>query len=268
MIDPKEALAILGYDSEAFEDLEAFKVQAKKDWLKATDAHMDEGVRGKVFGAQFGSMRTALKRAAKELEIEAEFDDLDPNKGVDLLAAQASARLKELREARKEGAPAKEIADLQKKYDDAQRYGQELKAAVEAEQAKYTQLETAIAEEKKASRIAKRYQEAVGKLDLREMNDLERTGFDDIIRRKFRIEEEDEREYVLNEKGERMRHPKKVHDFLTLEDAVRIYTEEQKLMKEQAPPAPQRRTIPMVGEQRTADRGAEQPKNVRKLAAR
>lgn len=252
-IEPIEALKVLGYDPESFENIEAFKSTVEADWLKASDAHQSEDVRKKVFGAINGQLRTALKQSGKELGIEAEWDKMDPLDGIRLVAQELAPKLrdmaKELKAAKEGGAAAPEIADLQKKYDDALARTKELDEVIKAKESEFDAYKGEISRKEMQRRVDARYDEVVKGLPLKDMSDFERAGFMAALRSSVVLSfDDDGNEQVTDEKGERIRDAKKAHEYVTAEQAAHQFAEAAKMLKNPNAPDPVRKTIPISGE--------------------
>jgi len=254
-IDPKEALEVLGYDAEKFDDVEAFRAQAEKDWLKASEAPMNKEVQRHVFGKINGALRTTIKQSARDLDVDGEWDTLDPIDGVKALSAEVSKKLRDLREAQealKAGTtPTKEVAEVKRQYDEAKRKLEDLTKLYDESTSKYTALETSVAKEKEQAKVDAIYNAALGKLTLRKMTAFERDGFEAALRRDNVVKFDDEGlPYVVGKDGERIRDEKKAHGYLTVDEALKAYAEANGLTEKAAPESQQRRTIPLTeGEQ-------------------
>lgn len=251
-IEANEALKVLGYDPEAFETIDSFKETVEKDWLKADNAHTSEDVRKRVFGAVNGQLRTALKQTGKELDMEAEWDKMDPIDGVRLIAQELGPKLRQmasdLKKAKDGGASAPEIADLQKKYDAAAARATELEGVLKEKEGEFEAYKGEVTAAESKRWMASRYKEAQKDLPYREMSDFERQGFEAALRENVVLVRNEEGEEIVNDKnGERIRDKKKAHVMLTLEEAVKQFAEGAKMLRDPKAPEPVRKTLPISG---------------------
>lgn len=273
-IDAAEGLKVLGYDPAVFENIEAFRHQVESDWLKAGDAHTNDDVRKRVFGSVNGQLRTALKQSGKELELEAEWDKMDPLDGIRLIAQELGPKLKkmakELKDAKEGVATAPEIADLQKKYDDALARAKELDGVVKAKEQEFEAYKGEVSKQETQRKLEARYAEVLKDLPLKDMSDFERRGFLAALRSSVVLGfDDDGNEVVTNEKGERIRDAKKAHEYVTADQAARQFAEASKMLKDESAPDKVRKTIPISGDVGRKDgQKNETPRPLRPLAVR
>jgi hypothetical protein len=237
-IDPKEALQYLGIDPETVENLDAFKTHVSTTYVPRDKAHLDKEVTAKVFGSVNGALRTKLKGAGKELELaDVKWDDLDPAEGIDLITAKAKARTAELsallEESKKGVKPAKEVEELSRKYEEAKKFTDELKGQLGTWEQKYTTLEKSVAQREREARINAQWERAMGGLKFNEgITPLAVKGFHASVKEKFAVEFDDEgNPYAVDATSKsRVPNPNKAHDFLGLDDLVKSYAEQEKLI--------------------------------------
>ena len=237
-IDPKEALQYLGIDPETVENLDAFKAHVSTTYVPRDKAHLDKDVTSKVFGSVNGALRTKLKGAGKELELaDVKWDELDPAEGIDLIAAKAKARTAELsallEESKKGVKPAKEVEELSRKYEEAKKFTDELKGQLGTWEQKYTTLEKSVAQREREARINAQWERAMGGLKFNDgITPLAVKGFQASVKEKFAVEFDDEgNPYAVDATSKsRVPNPNKAHDFLGLDDLVKSYAEQEKLI--------------------------------------
>jgi hypothetical protein len=238
-IDPKDALGYLGINPEEIADMDAFKAHVSTTYVPRAEAHKDPDIMRAIVGRDKGVLRTKLKGAGKELGLEdVKWDDVDPTEGIDLLTARAKARTAELssqlEEAKKGGKGAgKDVEELTTKYTEAKKLADELKGQLGTWETKYNELETSVSQREKQARINAQWERAIGGIKPNaDVTPLALKGFQAAVREKFAIEFDDEGSpYAVDAQSKkRIPNPNKAHDFLGLDDLVKKYAEEEKLI--------------------------------------
>ena len=251
-IDPKEALEFFGYDPETFEDAAAFRSQVEKDWIKPGDAHLNTDVQKRIFGKLNGVLRTTLKNSAEALGLDAAYDgdDMDPIDGLKALAVDAQKKLAALKEAKKDGSTSKEVAELQRQYDESKKATADVNKLLLESNQKYNELEASVAKEKAEAKVNGLYSSAIAKIPFKEgMSAFEKQGFIAAIKQNFQLHFDDEgKEYVTDSNGDRIKDKKKAASHVDLDTAILNFAIESKLTADQAAPAAVRRTVPITGQ--------------------
>jgi hypothetical protein len=238
-IDPKDALAYLGINADEMADIDAFKAHVSTTYVPRAEAHKDPDIMRAIVGRDKGVLRTKLKGAGKELGLEdVKWDDVDPTEGIDLLTARAKARTAELssqlEEAKKGGKGAgKDVEELTTKYAEAKKLADELKGQLGTWETKYNELETSVSQREKQARVNAQWERAIGGIKPNaDVTPLALKGFQAAVREKFAIEFDDEGSpYAVDAQSKkRIPNPNKAHDFLGLDDLVKKYAEEEKLI--------------------------------------
>lgn len=236
-IDPKQALEYLGVNPEEVESLDAFKEHVSKTYVLRSEAIKDEEVQRQIFGKVNNTMRARLKNVAKDIGIDAKFDEIDPTDGIDLIAAGAKAKLVEyeskLAEVQKGHKPAKEVEEWQRKYDEASKKVEALTGNLAEWEAKYKDLESNVTKRERETRINAQWERAFGGLKFNEgVSPLAVKGFQVAVRDKYAIDFDDEGSpYAIDvTTKKRVPNPNRAHEFLGLDDLVKQYAEAEKLI--------------------------------------
>jgi len=268
-IEQKDALEVFGYDLTTFDDVDSFRAQVEKDFLRAEQAHLNSDVQKKVFGKVNNAMRSTLKKHGKELEIDADFDTLDPIDGVKELAAQMNTKLAALKAAKADGTPDKEVAELKRQYEEAKKAKEDTSNLYNELLVKHTSFEKAIAEREATAKIDGFYSDALNDIPFKDdMSTYERRGFEDALRRERVLKFDDEgKEYVVDSKGERIKDPKKAASFLSFKDSVIQFAEAEKMTKAKGGTLPPvKMKIPVGQPSNIPDTERKGTKEPRKLA--
>lgn len=266
-IEPKEALGLMGYDPEAFEDTETFRAQVEKDWIKRETAHEDRTINGKALAKMNGTLRTLLNGIGKDLGIDADFKGMDPDAGIKTVVEYLKTANAELKEAKGDGSTAKEVSELQKRVDELTKAKKEIEGARDEAVKKFMDFETTVNAEKMAAKVGAIYARAYDKIPFKkDLSKYERAGFDQYVRDNYRITfDEDGAEVLTDKEGNRIKHPKKAGHFLDLDEALISFAESEKLteIKGAAPAEVKRRVI---GSEENEERKKQPEKPRRRLA--
>ena len=254
-IDPKEALGYLGINPDEIENLDAFKEHVSTTYVPRAEAIKDEAITKAIFGKVNNSLRTRLKNVGKELGIDAKFDEVDPTDGIDLIAAGAKAKLSEyagqLEEAKKGHKPAKEVEEWQRKYDEAHKKVEALTGNLGEWENKYKALETSVQQREREARVNAQWERALGGIKPNEgITPLALKGFQAAVKEKYAVEFDDEgNPYAIDTATKkRVPNPNRAHEFLGLDDLVKSYAEQEKLIGGNPQGGkPVRQTMTMLG---------------------
>ena len=236
-IDPIAALKYLGFDPETVENDEVFKAEVTKTYVKRENAHADDEIAARIFGKVNGTLRSKLKAHAKELGIDGEFDKLDPVDGIDLLGKTTKTRFLEhataMDDIKKGIKPAKEVEELERKYTESKSLSDQLKEQLGSWETKYKDLEGSVQKREKQSRVDAQWERAFGGLKFNEgTSKLTVEGFKHAARAKYEIGFDDEGAiYAMDATTKkRVPNPDKAHDSLPVDELVRAYAAEEKLI--------------------------------------
>jgi hypothetical protein len=273
-IDPKEALQYLGVNAEEMENIDAFKAHVSTTYVPRDQAHKDPEIAKQIFGKVNNGLRTRLKGVGKELGIDAKFDELDPADGIDLLAASAKARTAELSQQLDElkkgiGKPGKEVEELTTKYNEAKKLADDLTGRLGDWESKYNNLEQTVQQRERQARIDAQWERAIGGLKFNEgVTPLAVKGFHAAVREKFAVDFDDEgTPYAIDAVAKkRVPNPNKAHDSLSLDDLVKSYAEQEKLIGGNPQGGkPVRSTTTLLGGQQQQHAATDQPTTGRRV---
>jgi len=202
-IKPEVALEFFGIDPEKFENDDAFRETAAKEWTKSAEAIKDPNVMSAVTGRMNGVIAGALKKSFKALELPTEgidFDKTPPAEIVVVLAETAkktfteregklteSLKGKGTEEAKKEYE--RQLAELSKKAQEYESVNSSLRGEIEG-------IKKAETEREAQRRVSTEWEQAelVALKDIKFKNELEKKGFEAAARERFKV--------TFDEKGE------------------------------------------------------------------
>lgn len=271
-VEANEVATLMGLDLSKYDDQAALKSDIEKNWTKRSDAHLDEEISGRVFGKANNVLRSAIGNAVKDLgiEVDGEFAKLAPVDQIKILKEGTTTMLAALKAAKGDGSSTAEVAELQRKYDEAKKKGEEVKASADAVQAEFDKYKTGVTEAEATRKIGGMFSAAKKDIPFRTLSAIEKEGFDTLVSKELRLKFDDEgKEYVTDAEGQRIKHAGKANSFLTLAEAMKALADREKLTE--AIPAPQqvRKTISTLsqGEHPAAPKVGTQ-RTVRQVAAR
>lgn len=233
-IEPKEALGMLGYDPDTFETTDDFVAAVEKDWVKMDQAHLNKEIQGKVFGKVNNALRTKIKQSGKALEIDGDWESMDPTEGIEMLTRAAGEKLKELRAAQAEagkGKSSKEVEELTRQYTELQTKYKGTEDLYKQAITKYDELDNAVKSEKHQAKVDAIYTTAEQAIKFKDgISKFELDGFRSFMRKTFPVKFDDEgREYVTDANGERIKDKTKAAAFVDLPSLFKEYAEKEKL---------------------------------------
>lgn len=233
-IDPKDALAYIGADPEAFENIEAFKEHYDKEWTKAADV---ASLSGRINGA----FRTTLSRVAKELEVDIDRKEIEesekPTEIAELIAKKAkekwSGRVSQLEEVAKGKGSDKLREEYEAKLQAITKDADVFKADAQKWEGQYKELTGTLAQREKQAKVDAVYGKAFEAVKFKAgMTPFERKGFEDHIRSNFKVQVADDGSPIVTDaNGNKIKDDKKAASFKTIEQIVAEVAEQNKLIE-------------------------------------
>jgi hypothetical protein len=228
-IDPKEALGYLGIDPEAVENLDAFKAHVSTTYVPRAEAHKDADVVRAIVGRDKGSLRTKLKTVGKELGVDAKWDEVEPADGIDLIAAQAKARVAEmssaLEEAKKGGKTPKEMEELRTQYDRIKGEYEQRGSIIEQLQTEFTGFKQSVEKEKYDWQINQHWNNHLAKITPNaDVDPLKKRGFEALLRDRVKLDIDPESKGVIAldaTTGKQFINPNKMHTSFTVDEVFK-----------------------------------------------
>lgn len=271
-IEATEAIALMGYDLSKFEDIDSFKAEVEKDWVKTADAHLNKDIAGRIFAKQNNTFRSTLSKIGKELDIEGvDFDTIDPLEGIKALSENFAKQKASYEKSKGDGSTNAEVLEEKRKYEEAKKKIETLQTALNTTSAEFGEYKNTVAQKEAAAKlegIRSRGMKAIPFAST--VTGLAKTGFDTLVRKEVLIAFDDEGvEYATDSDGNRIKHPSKANSFLTYDEAVMAIAEREGLLEETPSPKPVGKTISTLasfGKQEAQK--SEAPRQVRKLATR
>lgn len=240
-VTEKEALEVFGVaDLAQFETVDAFKEAIEKDWLKASTAHTNAGVKAKVVG-------TFNRTAAKKIEeLNTLYDlglEIDANTNLYDIVPKISDALKpkfdgfkELQEKVKTSAPADVVAKFEHDLKEAQKKAEANAKEAKRWEAQFTELDGTVKTREKTSKVEGEWSRGFGAVPFSpQVDTLRKEGFNSVVRKEVEILFDDEgKPYAAYaegpKKGEPLMHPKKAAERWPLPDYLKAKAEELKLV--------------------------------------
>jgi hypothetical protein len=182
-------------------------------------------------------------------------------------AAELSQQLEELKKGA--GKPGKEVEELTTKYNEAKKLTDDLTGRLGEWENKYNTLEQTVQQREKQARIDAQWERALGGLKFNEgVTPLAVKGFHAAVREKFAVDFDDEGSpYAIDAVAKkRVPNPNKAHDSLSLDDLVKSYAEQEKLIGGNPQGGkPVRSTATLLGGQQQQQAATDQPATGRRV---
>lgn len=248
-IDPKEGLSYLGFDPEAFEDLDAFKASADTTYVRRELAHADKEITNKVFGKVNGTLRNNLKGVAKDLGIEGiDFESIDPTEGIKSLAKSFKDNITktsgEIEALKKAGGSSKDIAELQGKFEAQGREVEALRKNASEWEAKYTELDGVVKKREATAKEDAYYEEAFSGIKWNEnVSAFAKDGFKSAFRTQYKPEYFDGGVRTLDKDGNIVMDPSKAQTYRSHKDIASEWADKEKLTGSATAAAPVRKVV-------------------------
>jgi len=242
-IDPKAGLEYLGFDPEAFDDVDAFKTAADSIYVRRELAHTDKEIHGKALGKTNNLIRGNLKSVAKDFAIEGiDFDTLDPTEGVKLFGKAVKDNFSkltgEVEALKKGGGSSKDIADLQAKLDSMAKENEAFKADASKWQTEATEIKGKWDQYETTKKVDAFYDDAFKGLKFREdLTPFAIDGFKTAVRQSYKPDFYDGGVRVLDKEGKIVMDPAKAQTYRNPQDIVKEWAEKEKLIGAAAAPA-------------------------------
>lgn len=198
---PEVALEFFGIDPEKYENDDAFREAAAKDWTKTAEAVKHPEIMKAVTGRANGVFEMKTRQAFKELEIPTDEVDFSvPAEAVIALAQRAKKTFTEKEAKLTESLKGKGSEEAKKEYE--RQLGELSKKATD-----YEGVISTLRGDLEARDKAEKEREVNGKIntawelakqtglkDVQFKNDLEKTGFEAVAKQRFKV--------LFDEKGE------------------------------------------------------------------
>lgn len=202
-VKPELIVEFFGYDPEKFENDDAFKEAAAKDWTKVSEAVTHPEVIKATTGRVNGLIMGEVKKAYKELEIPTDnikWDELKTTDAVTLLAQTAKKSFTERTTKLEESLKGKGSEEAKKEYErqlaELGKKATEYEGVIGTLRSDLEKRDKAEQEREINGKISSAWEAArtSGLKDIKFKNDLEKTGFEAVARQRFNV--------LFDEKGE------------------------------------------------------------------
>lgn len=216
----KDVLNTLGL--EGAKDIDSFKEKFQGKFISKDEAYNDEEIKGKITGKVTGAATTLFKRLF-ELD-NSEIKDKKWEEIAELGASKLKASIKEL-EGKSSQTNDEALKDLNAKLEKATNTISEYKAQNSTLQKGLEDTEKTWSEKYTGLRKNNIIEGAKSKLSskLRELNDLERIGFEAAIKNNIILEfDEKDEPVVKGPDGKRIPNPNKLGAFLSIDEALEM----------------------------------------------
>lgn len=236
-IKSEEALGYLDIDLSKFENVDAFKEQFDKEWVKAADAANNPDIQNRATSKLRSVLRSALKKHVGAFELEGVEinDETDPVKLLkelhEPIANKYNEKIASLESAVKDKSGDKVLKEWESKYGELDKKYKDLDGLHKTQVELYKGLETSVAEEKKSAKINGVWEQAVSAVKFKTgLDELTKDGFLNKMRKEYQVMfDEDGNPYTADREGKRIADKAKAQKFRELPDLLAERAKEFKL---------------------------------------
>lgn len=223
----KEITEYLGINAD---NLEAFKTEFDKEFVKQSNITEDTESVKKILGKTFNTLETEIKKVAKGFELEVDFnsESLKGTKVTDKLKFVVSeidkknkSIIDELTVKAGQGNDER-IKELEEKYSKAIGKAKDYEGLLKTRNAEFETFQASAKEENKKIKLDIFKQQALSNVKFKaDINEVEKAGYLAIINQKYNIDlDENEKPIVFNKENKRIPNTKVNGSFLELEDVL------------------------------------------------
>lgn len=254
------------------EEWETVKSQLDEAYVKATAEAIEQ--RSELYGSILGKANheflKTIKKFAKDAGVDVTWSEFEGKKSTEVLeeigqqitgkvteyTATLGEKEKELAEAKKSGASAKDVEKLTAELDSWKVKHEETEGLLNTTKTQFEQFQNNVETEKKQFKIGQFEREAWTGVKLATKSDYERKGFEQELKTKYQLELDNDNLVVKDKEGKRIPNPTKHGEFMGWQDVIKLEADKanlldknphtDKVIKNTAPPA-----IPLTNGQQT-----------------
>lgn len=212
-VKPEVISEFFGYDPEKFDNDEAFKEAAAKEWTKVSEAVNSKELQSAITGRMNAAIITEMKKIWKENELPTDgikWDEAKPSEMVGVLAGTLGKKFTEREASLTEKLKSKGSEEANKEWE--RKYGEVEKKVKEYEGVNSTlrgeieKRDRAEKERELNGKIEASWNTAKSSLKFKQgMSDLEKAGFDTEARKRFQVRfDENGESYWAGQDGNRI----------------------------------------------------------------
>lgn len=223
-VEAKELIEYLGYDPKEIENIESFKEKFDPDFIKKSEVSKDETLVNSVVGKRVVSIQTALKTGAKAIGIDLEGSEIKDKKVEDIASiifGKIGTQFKTL-EGQKGQGNEEATREWKEKYEKLEGRFNDNKKLLDSNVTELENFKSNIETEKKNYKITSTFDKAISQFKWKNgITDVEKEGFITLFNKAHKVDIDDEGVvFVGNEKGERIKNPKKANEFKNIDDLL------------------------------------------------
>lgn len=233
-IKPEEALETIGLDPSKYDTVDAFKEAMEERYVTIDAAHTNPAVTKRVLGKFNGVIERKVGKIAKDLGVDVP-KDVDALDLIDIISdpvASLKGEVSQWKEKAEKGLGDDVVKEWEKKVKTLEKERDLFKGQAVEIEGRYNTLNEEIATTKKRTVIDTTWDRALASVPFHSgVNELLKEGFVSKVKQKYQIELDEELKPTLKDaKGNPIKHPKKVGELLTLDEALKLDAKEFKLV--------------------------------------
>lgn len=221
---------------------EDFKKAFSEKFIAKSQVAEDDEIVKSIVGRRMGSIETGLKKIARSYEIEFG-DDLKEKKVEDIIDVLGTkiqekhqSEIKTLKESIDDEDQKKALTEWEDKYSKLEQKYSDTKDLLDNTKNEFNQYRDETNNKLKGVKLGVILDSTKSKMPWKdEMNEVEKKGFEAIIREKYKFDLDDENPSQAvpfdAKTGKRIQNPKKAGEFMSLNDVLETEAREMKLLK-------------------------------------
>lgn len=207
-VELKDLAEYLGYNEEAlkgFENVDAFKAHADKEFIRRANATKDPELKKQMFGEVFGIQETKVKQAAKKFGIEFKPEEIKDKSPIDIaeialekFASVSNAAMEDLKG--KVGKPDKMVQEWEEKYNKLKSSFEDTKNLLDTTKNEFTSYQEKTANEIKNAKLNFQKEQLLGGIQWKPgIKDIEKQGFLSIIEKTAKFDFDENNQFVVKD---------------------------------------------------------------------
>ena len=218
------------------EDWEKVKAQLDETYVKATAEAIEQ--RSELYGSILGKANheflKTIKKFAKDAGVEVTWSEFEGKKSTEVLeeiGQQITGKVseytetlaekeKEIAEAKKSGASAKDVEKLTAELETWKNKHEETEGLLNTTKTQFEEFQNNVEAEKKQFKISQFERDAWNNIKLATKSDYERKGFEQELKSKYQLELDNDNLVVKDKEGKRIPNPTKHGEFMGWKDVI------------------------------------------------
>jgi hypothetical protein len=233
-------VSYLGYKEDQFKDIDSFKEQYNKDFIKRSIAEKDDEIITKITGKFAGSTLTAIKRMAKAANITLEKDIIENKKIEDIIdhigehMGKSIDGVKTEYETKLKATETEAVKEWKEKFEKLNEKHKDTDNLVKTMKDQLKNSESEYKTKLKQYKIGDTYKSALSQIKFAStVDELKRKGFESLLSEKYELDVDETDAVFIKDKssGGRIPNPAKNGEFLGVADVISFEAEKNNMIQ-------------------------------------